>query len=175
MEPWPHLTPALSQRLVHAVFQAQRRTSLPEWSRSMCWISSFSSTITVRVANNFFFFCIWTAKFLWQSTFFAMLALAGIHAVCIEWPFNKLLLSHLPQSELETSGQSSTTLGRQDVFIRIFIAISVHEKGWLPAWWLVSVTYAFSVCSGWARMSYSVVIMSSWIFKAHLYSWQTNT
>lgn len=75
----------------------------------------------------FFFFCTWTAKFLCQSKFFAMLALEGIHAACIEWPFNKLILSHLHQSELETSGQSSTDLAYQEGFIRISIPNSVHE------------------------------------------------
>lgn len=62
-----------NERLVHAAFQANRRTtSLPEWSRYMCLISTFFSTITVKVASVFLvcFFFIWTAQFSWQSWHF---------------------------------------------------------------------------------------------------------
>lgn len=68
-----------NERLVHAVFQAQR-TSLPEWSsRYMCLISTFLHYNYYKAGKwlvfcwGFFFvgfFCSWTAKFSWQSWHF---------------------------------------------------------------------------------------------------------
>lgn len=87
-----------NERLVYAVFQAHRRTtSLPEWSRYMCLISTFFSTITVRVASDFFFFASGLPSFHGSLDIFAMLALAVTCAPCTEWPFSKLMLPDLPQ------------------------------------------------------------------------------
>lgn len=96
----------------------------------MCLISTFFSTITVRAASDFFFFFFFASglpSFHGSLDIFAMLASAVTCAPCTEWPFGQLVLPDLPQSELGTSGQSSTVLACQDGFIRIFIANLVHE------------------------------------------------